>query len=373
MNMIIALNNSNIEQKIIREYKEENNVKIANSKEEIISLIDIKDDILVIMREDLPGEISNIKCIEKIKSNENNRVIFIVKKLSKTLKEELFSKEVFNIIEGESFSFNELNENIKNPKMVIYKAKQTENKSNIVFVTGVKNSGKSTISNMLAMAVAKIRCKKILLIDLDFIYPALDTYIKVNNNYSMVDLLQDFMNNKLKEIENYESTNKRYKNLKYILNNKEIGIPNEQVLVDLISKLSTYYDYIIIDTSVLMINKIYNVANNLNANIIFVLEPSIKAIRNYIIDVKYISEDMLENTIIILNKSFKNKKVINKIKSMIKGKKVFEIKRHYFIEKYMQNNICIMNFNKVLNFLKISKDKSIKKRIIYKMLNFKEE
>ena len=76
----------------------------------------------------------------------------------------------------------------------------------------------------------------------------MDTYLNMNKNYSLPDYINDVINNKLKNISNYESSDLRHNNLKYILNSKSIGIPNNDKLLKLIDSLKPFYDYIIIDT-----------------------------------------------------------------------------------------------------------------------------
>ena len=59
--------------------------------------------------------------------------------------------------------------------------------------------------------------KKVLVLDLDFIYPTIDLYLGAKN-YSLVDYIDDLKEGKIRNIENYETKDEKYNNLKYIVN-----------------------------------------------------------------------------------------------------------------------------------------------------------
>lgn len=375
MKMIIAINNEVIEEKLICSYSKMYSILNLKTKEEIIQMISSQEEFLIITREDLKGNVELFDLIEEIRTkNNNNRLVIIVRRLTKELKEKLFSKEVFNIIEGNSFLFDELIENIETPKMVIYKSKEEIRcNSKVIIITGTRCCGKTVFAKFLSENIAKNKSKKILVLDLDFVYPALDTYLYVDKNNSLIDFLKDLINHNIKRIETYETNNIKYKNLKYILNSKSIGIPNEEILIEMLNVLKNFYDYIIVDTSTLMLNKIYSISKKLNCQIIYLLEENIKSLREYILDSKSVDKNLLINTKFVINKSQNNKDVIKKIEEILPVKASLVIPNYTFIGLIIKNNIRISKINKILKLIGIMRFENLKLKIIEKILNMKEE
>ena len=174
-------------------------------------------------------------------------------------------------------------------------------------------------------------------------------------------------------MENYESANLKYKNLKYILNNKSIGIPNDEILVAMINILKKHYDYIIVDTSTLMINKIYSISKLINCQIIYLLEESIKSLREYKLDVSYIDKKALEKTKFVLTNSKNNKEIIKEIEKILPSKVIVKIKKYYFIELIIRKNYKVINLNRLLKAIGVIKFEKLKLKIIEKILNLEEE
>lgn len=373
MKMIVGISNELIERKLISSYSEKYSIFIVNTKDQIVKYLESKEEFLIVIREDLEGKITFLDLIENIKEvNPRNKVVVVIKNLTKEIKEKLFSKEVFNIIEGNSFLFEELIENIESPKMVIYKTKSIV-KNKIIFITGTRNSGKTVFTKMLSECIARNKNRRVLVLDLDFIYPSLDTYLSIDYNYSLVDFFKDLINHKLKKIESYECSNKKIKNIKYILNSKSIGIPNEDVLLEMFKILKEHYDYIIVDTSTLMINKIYNLSKIINCEIIYLIEESIKALREYVLDNSFIDKNYRINTKYIVNKSRGNKEILKEIRKVLLGEICLILPRYHFIEIIIKRNIKVLRFNKLLKKIGIISFENIKIRIIEKILNLKEE
>lgn len=375
MRMIIAINNEVIENKLISSYCKTYDILIARNKEEIIQFISSNEELLMVTREDLPGNMDFFELIEKVKNRNNkNKMVVIVKELTKELKEKLFSKEVFNIIEGNSFLYDELIENIETPKMVIYKSKEKVIcKNKIILITGTRSSGKTIFSKILSEAIATNKNKRILVLDLDFVYPALDTYLNIDKNNSLIDFLKDLISNNIKKIDSYESTNKRFKNIKYILNTKSIGIPNEDILLQVFNILKSYYDYVIVDTSTIMVNKIYSIYQKLDCEIIYILEESIKSLREFILDTSNINKNLLLNTKFVVNKSKNQKDILKEIKDKLPVKMSLIIPKYIFIDFLIKNNIRVLRINKFLKTIGIIRFEKIKMKIIEKILNIKEE
>ncbi len=374
MKLLVALNNNNIEKRIIEKYSVSYDIYILTRIEEVINKIDKESDFLIIIREDIKGNIDFIDFIDIVKKiNSKVRIIVITKKLTEEKKEKLFSKEIFNIIEGDKFLFSELEESIENPKMVIYKAKEKK-KSNVLIVSGVKASGKTFFCRILSELISKDKKKKVLVLDLNVIHPTIDLYVKCKKNYSLKDLIKDFQNNTLKEISCYESENLKYNNLKYIINSTAIPFPDIDTIVGIVEYLKSLYDFIIIDTSSTIVNQMYSIATKINANVIYIIEPNIKAIREYKIDTLYVPKESIEKTLFIINKYKRNLDIVKQIKKYVNiyGR----IGYSYFSELYINKDIKIflkLNISKLLRVVGITRFQKIKLKIMEKLFNMEEE
>ncbi len=372
MRMILSINNKNIEEKIKGMYYSKYEIVIVDIQNYLLDYISEDEEEIIIIKKNTSNDIEFIDLITKIKNKNNKlRFIILVKELNQNLKELLLSKEIFNIIEGNEIQFSDLVDLIENPKMIIYKERKT-NKNKIICVTGSRCVGKTIISLVLGRLIAKTN-KNVLVLDFDFLNPTLDTYLNVNKNYSLSDYINDIINNKLKNISNYETSDIKYKNLKYMINTRNIGIPNNEIIIKILDNLEKFYDYIVVDTSTLMINKIYNIAKNKNYNIVHVIEPGKKQLKNYKIDTIYIEKSMLSKAIFICNKC-------NFINNLKKCNKEYNISingciRYINLFRYKNeiNLRMISNMNKVLKEIGIIRFEKIKLKIIKKILNIKEE
>lgn len=373
MRMILAINNRNIEEKIKNIYCDKYDVFIVHSREMILEVI-TKDSILILKNE-IEGTINFEKLINSIrKISAKITIIVLVKKLTQELKESLFSKEIFNIIEGNEFLLDDLIELINNPKMIIYKkANSLFYKSKIICVTGSKGVGKTTSAIILGRLIAKVTKKRTLIIDLDFIYPTLDTYLSINKNYSLTDYINDIIESNVKQMVNYESNDLKYKNLKYILNCKSIGIPKNEIIIKIIEHLENAYDYVIIDTSALMINKIYKLSREKKYNIVLIIEPGQKALRSFKIDLTYIDNYSFTKSIIICNKY----NVLNTLPKCENDYKVIidggiRYLSYLKYSKSIDKIIIKTNLRKVLKEVGIIRFENFKLKLIEKILNIEE-
>lgn len=370
MKIFLVINNPYIENAIIEKYSSENQIIILNS---IIGFeTNIDDDSILIIRLKSENDISDIK---KIRDKSSKiKIVAIIKELTDSFKQKLFAMEVFNIIEGHSITIEDIVECIENPRVVIYKHKNNKiSKSKIVFVTGTRNSGKTIFVKLISEKIAKDKKKKVIVLDLDMIYPALDTYLVGNINNSLVDLINDIMAEKIKKIDNYLTQHPKFKNLSYVLNSKSIGIPTEEILLKLIIYLKSNCDYLIIDTSTIMINKIYTLANKLNGQVIYMLDESEKAIREYELDTEYIEKEQLNKTKYIVNKNTNNKRILKLIQEKIPTKISLKIPRILFLSYQLKNNLSYLNFNGILKQIGVIKFEKLKLKIIERMLNLEEE
>lgn len=376
MRMILAINNRVLEERITIKYSDTYNIYLAESTEIIYNLISNNEKCILIIKEDIKGKIEFKDLIVDLKKQiKDIQIIVLVKKLEQDLKEFLFSKEVFSIIEGIKLNLDTLVDLIENPQIVVYKSSTIPIKNNkVICVTGSRCVGKTIVSLLISNIIAKDKNKKVVVIDMNFVTPTLDTYLNLNKNYSLIDYISDLENKTLKDIKNYETCDSKYQNLKYILNSKPIPIPSSNTITNIINSLQLYYHYVIVDTSTFMINKIYSIAKQNNYNLLHIIEPSKKSFKEYLLDTIYIEKELLLYSYIICNKSFfKNKiQTIARDKNLnINGNVKFSIILSYnnkFNEKYLRYSLKY-----ILKKLNINKLFKLKCKLIDNILKYKED
>ena len=375
MKMIIALNNKYIEDKIKDLYCDSLDVYILKTKEDVLSYINSNDDFIIITRDSLKGEIDFLEYLFTIKEkNVKNKVVVILKELKKEVKEKLFSKEIFNIIIGDTICFDEIIENIESPKMIVYKNKEIKN--NIIFVTGLRKSGKTIICKILSEEIVKNTDRKVIVIDLDLIYPSLDLYIRGSKNYSLNILINDIKSNQIKEISNYLSDDYEHDNLKYILNSKTLPLINGDTIKDLILYLKRYYDYVIIDTSTIMINTIYNVVKEVKAECIFCVKILKDTIREFNIETKFIDNNLIRKSKFVINEFDGKKAVLKLFEKNMKINIYATVRKSTFIDKYILTNKKIYiryDFKRLLKSIGVVRFQNLRNRIINKLIKIEEE
>ena len=375
MKMIIAINSKYLEKRIKDVYCDKYEVYILKTKEQVLEMINLNESFIIITRDALHGKMSFIDYLCNIKDkNSKNRIIVILKEITKDIKEKLFSKEIFNIIVGDTVPFDEILDNINNPKMVIYKTK--EEKSNIIIVTGLRKSGKTIFCKILSEEIARNTYKSVVVVDLDLIYPSLDIYVKSSKNYALSSLIEDIKNNELKDIVDYQSDSDKYENLKYILNSKCVSTLCTDIIIEILLYLKRFYDYVIVDTSTLMINNIYNVLESINVDIIFCIKISHNTVREYNIQTKFIDEKVVKKSKFIANMFCGKKDIINLLEKKIGISFYGIIKNSIFIDKYIStdNKIYIKyNIKRLLKSIGVIRFENVKNKIINKLVNMKEK
>jgi len=357
MKIVVALDNVHIINKLKKDGYDIVNIKEFDKKEDVIGFLsEINIPVVIITKSDLRGDIGLIEYIDGIKAiNEENRVILVIENLTKELKETLFSKEIFNIIEGKDIYYNELIDNINNPKMVIYRNERQNNpKAKIMFVMGVDCCGKTYVSKSLADCLAKKKDKKVLVMDLDCINPDLDQFIKSNNIYGFKSMINDICNKNINKHEIYFAQDSKYSNLNYLLNSQNIGIPSSNIIMSCVECYINEYDYIIIDTSTLMLKQFSEIADKLNAYKIMVLRPDIFNIRKYKelnIDFKnsnYIFILNRVNIIEVSDRKFLQELGIQNVQEIVKFNMLFKI----YTNKVIKNNYFKPRLKKLIKFFR---------------------
>lgn len=114
----------------------------------------------------------------------------------------------------------------------------------IMITSSMANEGKTTTISNLAYVMTELN-KKILLIDLDLRKPAVHKYFNLTNGYGLTDLLLNKENSK-KYIHNIQPGLDVLTSGQLPSNTTEII--NSKAIKDLLKELSSYYDYILMDT-----------------------------------------------------------------------------------------------------------------------------
>ncbi len=365
MRMIIAVDNKCLEEKLINNYYKEYEIYTIRSLDLIEKVCE--NDSVVVVKENLKGKNDLIYLVKNIrKKGLKTKFIVIVKKLSNEIKQALFLNDIFNIIEGTKFPFEELTDMINNPQMVIYKNHAKKKNNNIIAVTGSFGVGKTTIAYLISLILAKK--KKTLLIDLDIIHPTLDCIVSNAKNYSLGDLVKDVENNSFKNVMNYITPDTKNKNLHYILNGTSISVPTDKTILNIIELFKNSYDYIVIDTSSMIMNKVYS----MKLNIVHVIEPTLRSFKAYKLDTKLISKESLCNAMILCNK-YTNYFELRRFKKMVSLKIASSVKYSSICRLFNTISLWMfkVNITYVLKRLGINKFNNIR-RILKSIINEEE-
>lgn len=363
MRIILGINNATLEERLYLRFSDLNDIICVKTKEEIISAVNSEsaEETVIVLREDFASHVSTIELVDKVKKIcPKSRFVLIVRRLSDEFKALLFSKEIFNIIEGESITFEDIILSIENPRVITYTSAVKENGAKIIFVTGSHASGKTTLCMTLSQEISKNKEKKVLVIDLDYAYPSIDLYLDgVSKNYSLQDLLRDAAKHEFKKNTSYETGRK---NIRYILNSKQIEMPKDEEVLFALEYLSSFYDYIIVDTSSYYINSVFSIANSLKAYVCITIGMNLESIRKFKIDFRYIAKSELSKALLIV--------------CLYSRKKGLE----EYIRKHIQipilgriTNTKKYDLYKVLKTVGIIKFENIKKKLVEKIMSIGEE
>lgn len=326
MKIITAIENKKINEQL----KNINNIKILNSdiqyKEGILEYLEKNKKLdLIILKEDLPGQINLLYLINEIKKiNKNIKIIILLKNNCFENYEKIKNIEyiylekitINNILKLINIEKNNINE--KNNKKIL---------SKIIMISGNSGSGKTIFTIIISKILDKINNKKILLINEKENKILIKIFIK--NNY------KNIINKN--EIINLE--NKIYLlNINYLINNK-INI------LEYLNNIKNKFDFIIIDSKNYKINKYEKIANKK----IYLLESNIVEIEKA---KNFFKKENIE--IVINNKNINSidKEIIEKT---IDKKILEEINYNKNINLFINNNFNLkyLNKNQIKKFLNI--------------------
>lgn len=358
-NIITAINNSELNEKI----EKEANLKIIGKdiqyKEGILEFFEKKNNEkinIIIINEKLEGQIKFNKVIKIIKNKSD--IIIIVKNNNKNMiekKENIYYTSKINIkIIKEIIKINENNrkEIIKNNK--------------IITIAGNKNSGKSTIALQTAMFLNELN-KKILIIE--FSEKQKNIFNELNKKKLNKKQIKNkiiiknklILKNKIDKKIIIKRKIKKIKNNLYILNIKKEELKNNKIkelLNDNLNEISLNYDYIIIEIKI-------NIYNNLNKKIIKKSENNFIVFESNLLDIK-ISKKIIKKYIEEFNiKKEYIKIILNKVNKYSIEKEIIKkcFENIEIITSIKYSDIYTLLINKKYKNWNI-KNKKIKKEYI---------
>lgn len=374
--ILVALNNKKIKEKLDLRYKD----KVYNYdfvyKEDIISYIEkYNNNYIILTRLDLSGNMNYLEYIRKIKKiNTKNRIIIIIDKLEKEIKEFLFANEVFNIIEGNEIDMEVIYKQINTENKIVYKTvyKKSNNSDDKrkITVFGSNGSGKSFISSLMANSIAKKTKKRVVLVSFDDKNSCLDIINNINcfnfdikHFFTGEDINYDYISKSI-------SQSNVCKNL--WLMNSDIKLTDNRLKIsksqmqNLTFYLESRFDYVIFDLPNYTLNSNYKILMDIVDEIIFVTSPNYISIKqskiylDFIYNKLKIPKDKLK---LIINKNGVYSLDIRQIKSILNYENKFVcIKYIRTLEAYIngilyENPLGYKTEEKVFNFLSIKEEK----------------
>lgn len=385
--IITAINNPELNE----ELKKVKNFEIIGKdllyKEAILEILEKNNNIdIIILGENLMGEIKLQKLIEKIKeTNEKIKIIFILEKENSDLKNILLQNKIIYIYYNKKNNLEDLakiiNEKEINEEKAIVKATKgikemkKRNSSKIITFSGSSESGKTTLSIISSFQLAQ-KNNKVLLIEADLKKQDISLLLNWNVEYKKIKerKYKINFNNKYKKLKRigekiyyYKIKNelnifsKKINNNLYLLKQLNHIINNNVDTINIFFKIiKQKYDFIFIDLSkenFKNINKIF--LQNSHMNFIF--------LKSNLLDIQEVNQ-LLKNYLekwnvninsfnIILNKKniFSiNRRIIEK--NLFIKNKIIEIKKNklYFnsISQLFENNIFMGNKKDVNKIIK---------------------
>ena len=405
MNIILAIDNEFVREKITEIYAEKVHKYDLVTKEELIEFLSIKKEpYIVITKDNLAGNLDSKMYVKQMRlASPESKVIYVVEKLDSEYKQFLFANEVFNILESSNLNINNIISSIEEDNKVVYKEVKEENIGSIkepffeykvevenkiihkkkIAIYGTSGSGKSFISSIISKYISNDLNVSIALLDMDIQNPSIDIFNNIDNNSDgltqMIDDL-DKRRNVSDIIDKYMIKDKDNKKLWYMTNNASIfDIQNkfsnkyyEKIYTGIMEK----FDFSVIDLPSSPFLDVVPYTLTECDNIFFVINPNYVSIRQAI---KYIelltklwniSKDKIK---IIVNKAQKNSLENVQIENLLEGYEILlNIPYVKDIDSYI--NGAISNINLEIDMKKIYKyfgirDKSTVNNISFNFKN----
>lgn len=389
--IVTAINNYDIHNLIKQEYGEDVYKYDLSSREDVIDLLeDVFEpcrlkELILIVNEELNGEISFFDFIKKIREISNEvRIICVLDKLSDDKKRFLFSNEIFDILEGNLININEIRDIISSDKKIIYKQNLITSKNGdkipvknegliiqkeLIAIYGTSGAGKSFFSTVLAKALAKKVNIKVALLDMDIQNPCIDIIANVNGDSNTLSHIVEDVDkrNEISDIiSNYMIKDSVIGNLDYMTSNVSLfEIQNKlspKYYEKIYNAVSKNYQYTIIDLPASPFFDIVPFTMSMVTKLFFVMNPTYISVRQAI---KYLNLiTMLWNIpkdkiFIVINKEGKNSLSLSQIQSLLSEYGFFcTIPFSEKVEGYINGEISDINTNfnidKIYEFIGIN-------------------
>ncbi len=268
--ILIAMNNIALLEKIKRCGKYDVHTYDMTTKEDTLEYLQkYKVDVLI-TKDTLEGNMSKEDYVNSIRSiTAELKVILCVDKLDEIYKGFLFSKNIFDIIEGSEAGFSDIFNMIDSKqKMIVLKNSNKVIKENIsnnskiniltkqkICVFGTSGAGKSYIASILAQITSRKLKLNTLLVDMDIQNAAIDIYNNLNSSGNSLQFVMEeidrgsFNAQMLNELVSKEK--RRNGKLSFITNNMGIyecqNKLSEEYYSKLYSETENEYDVLILD------------------------------------------------------------------------------------------------------------------------------
>ncbi len=343
--ILIAMNNVVLLEKIKRCGKYDVHTYDISTKEDVVDYLKkYKVDVLI-TKDLLDGEMDKEEYIESIRNiNSDVKIILCVDKLDEIYRGFLFSKNVFNIIEGKEAGFtdifhmidskekivvlknnnNIIRENISNNKMLNVLTKQK------ICVFGTSGAGKSYIASILAQITSRKLKLNTLLVDMDVQNAAIDIYNNLNSSGNSLQFVMEeidrgsFSSQMLNELVKKER--RRNGKLSFITNNMGIyecqNKLSEEYYSKLYSETENEYDVLILDMPSAPFLDVVPYSLTKADKIFFVVNPNFISMRQavkYLDLITNIWKIQKEKICIVINRSKKDSLSLKQIAAILEG------------------------------------------------------
>jgi len=378
MNIILAIDNEFVKEKIIEKYNKKVHQYDLLTKEELIEFLSIKKEpYIVITKDNLEGNLDSKMYIKQIKlASPDSKVIYIVEKLDSEYKQFLFANEVFNILESNNLNIQNILDSIEEDNKVIYKESKQENVESIkepfieykievenkvipkkkIAIYGTSGAGKSFISSIISKYLSNDLKISIALLDMDIQNPSIDIFNNIDNNSDGLTQIVDDLDKRRNVndiIDKYMINDKNNKKLWYMTNNASIfDIQNKfsnKYYEKIYTAIMNKFDFSVIDLPSSPFLDVVPYTLTECDNIFFVINPNYVSIRQA---VKYlelltklwgISKGKIK---IIVNKTQKNSLENIQIENLLEGYEiVLNIPYVKDIDSYINGAIANINLN----------------------------
>lgn len=404
MKIIVAINNEKLKSQIDKIYS--NNVYKYDIDDmegviEYLSKNKSNENRVLITKDNLEGNINNIEYIKQIRQTDSNiKVILFVNNLNKEYKEFLFANEVFDIIESNIITIDQIKECIESDKLVIYKNNNITNEINeniqekqnyiskkVISIYGANGAGKSYISSILAHDICNKTKRNTILLDMDIQSSSIDIYNDLNYATNALTKVIDDIDKKKNIndcIKNNIICDIKENKLSYLTNNCSLyecqNKFSEKYYQKIYNECKNIYDYVVIDlpSSPFIDSVKYSLI--FSDLIVFVINPNYLSLRQAIKYIEFankLCDISKEKIVIMVNKLQKDSLDNMQIQSILAGYEIIaNANFDYFVEGYINGASTHINsnidFSKLYKKLNIEinhiKNQSSSKKIIFSQL-----